>query len=117
MGLQIIVKETHLILQTNVAEVSRYLNRTPIYTNTIFNSLHNFLNSSLEACNGDNPTACCADTYEPCVLPWIHGLSNTTHQECANPDGDVKGLWCPTEVDENGYWFSPMKWGYCDENC
>ena len=29
--------------------------------------------------------------------------TNLTHQGCANPDQDEGGLWCPTQLDEDGY--------------
>ena len=52
---------------------------------------------------------------KPCIFPWIDHYTNLTHPGCANPDQDEGGLWCPTEVDENGYFW--RGWGYCDENC
>ena len=58
---------------------------------------------------------------EPCIFPWKDRYTNLTHQGCANPDQDEVGLWCPTQLDEDGYY--PLYngpgsfWGYCDENC
>ena len=43
--------------------------------------------------------------------------TNLTHQGCANPDQDEGGLWCPTQLDEDGYFVTNNHWGYCDENC
>ena len=56
---------------------------------------------------------------EPCIFPWKELYTNLTHQGCANPDQDEGGLWCPTQLDEDGYFATnnQYQWGYCDENC
>ena len=37
---------------------------------------------------------------------------------CANPDKDKNGLWCPTQVDDEGYFVKNSKhYGFCNDYC
>ena len=52
-----------------------------------------------------------------CKLPWIDWMNNT-HLDCANPDNDSEGDWCPIEVNAAGeYEPKSGKWGYCNSKC
>ena len=53
------------------------------------------------------------DQNKPCTFPFNdRGIS---HSKCTK---GVSGgqLWCPTEVDEKGYYIDG-KWGNCGKNC
>ena len=58
-----------------------------------------------------------------CILhkTWTYSIDGSKHQGCANPavpDKDPGGLWCPTEVDDDGVYISGSeKWGYCSDDC
>ena len=47
----------------------------------------------------------------PCDFPFTY--KNVTYDECV-PIMD--GVWCSTEVDDDGYYISG-KWGYCHPEC
>ena len=53
------------------------------------------------------------DPNKPCVFPFID--RGITHSKCTK---GVSGgqLWCPTEVNERGYYVNG-KWGNCGKNC
>ena len=52
----------------------------------------------------------------PCVFPWKYEDDKTEYEGCANPSNSAVGLWCPTELDEEGKYVSG-KWGVCADSC
>ena len=61
-------------------------------------------------------------TNQKIFNPWTGVNINLTHRGCANPSEGIppilrEMLWCPTELDENGFWNPSLDWGYCDDNC
>ena len=51
-----------------------------------------------------------------CVFPWKYGNDETEYTGCANPSKSSVGLWCPTELDDEGKYISG-KWGVCEDAC
>ena len=51
-----------------------------------------------------------------CVFPWKYGSDPTEYNGCANPSKSSVGLWCPTELDDEGKYIRG-KWGVCKESC
>ena len=52
----------------------------------------------------------------PCVFPWKYEDDQTVYEGCANPSNSAVGLWCPTELDDEGKYVSG-KWGVCVDSC
>ena len=58
------------------------------------------------------------DSGKPCIFPWKDTWTHATNLGCATPDGDSGGVWCPTQLNEDGYYVrNSGKWGYCNEYC
>ena len=51
----------------------------------------------------------------PCVFPWKFEDGPTEYNGCADPNNSGY-LWCPTELDDDGKYFSG-KWGVCEASC
>ena len=68
-------------------------------------------------------SGCLTTDNKKCILhkTWTYSIDGSKHQGCANPavpDKDSGGLWCPTEVDDDGVYISGSeKWGYCSDDC
>ena len=55
---------------------------------------------------------------KPCIYEWYDPWTNRKHMGCANPDKDKNGLWCPTQVDDEGYFVKNSKhYGFCNDYC
>ena len=63
-------------------------------------------------------SGCLTSDNKHCIFPWTYSVDGSNHQGCANPDNHPGGLWCPTEVADNGTYISGSgNWGYCSDNC
>ena len=51
---------------------------------------------------------------KPCIFPWVY--DGKDFNACANPNFDLNGSWCPTDLN-NVDLLSPKNFGYCNDNC
>ena len=51
-----------------------------------------------------------------CIFPYTDGGKTCNGPGCCNLDGDAKGAWCSTQVDDNGV-HVPGNYAYCKGRC
>ncbi len=51
----------------------------------------------------------------PCVFPFIY--EGKSFNGCTNFNNPDSLPWCPTQVDENGFYTEEKNWGECSAKC